>query len=494
MKYFIPLLCALITTVIASGGRGTRPDQGREDSGGDGSSSGNTLSCCDQSTPTCSDGSTRIPCSSGLPSCADGSTPQTECPDQGREDSGGDDSEAGDPVPTITDIAYSDVSERNVLDLYLTSAEGPNPLIIWTHGGGWDANDKSSINPGITSYIDYGYSVASISYRYSTDAPWPAPISDAKAAVRFLRANAATYDLDPNRFISMGQSAGGMLASMLGTSIGVDTFEDPALGNPDVSSAVQLTVTFYGPQDFPNQNVDLEAAGCDPTSGNSIGNVIDCIPITERRCESRLVEASPVSHVDGNEPPFMIIQGTADCTVAYGQAQSLSDALNGVGVYNELILVEGGTHTFGSVITGNYLALRRFMDGHMMVEQAIGDDAEVACTLPDPAEVDGYQYFYPNMLSGCTSKNCDNPVIMGPFSCTQSSTFFGTGLAQMNGCTADNPQVTFSGCEEVLLWNILANPSAFVIHGLAILGLFSTLAFFAQRVLRKGNYQAISKV
>jgi len=154
-------------------------------------------------------------------------------------------------------------------------------------------------------------------------------------------------------------------------------------------------------------------------------------------------------------------------------------------------------HSLSGVNDTNMFVLLRFsryIPVLFWVEQAIGDDAEVACTLPNPAEVDGYQYFYPNMLSGCTSKNCDNPVIMGPFSCTQSSTFFGTGLAQMNGCTAENPQVTFSGCEEVLLWNILANPSAFVIHGLAILGLFSTLAFFAQRVLRKGNYQAISKV
>merc|ERR1711951_347148 len=115
------------------------------------------------------------------------------------------------------------------------------------------------------------------------------------------------------------------------------------------------------------------------------------------------------------------------------------------------------------------------------VEQAVGDDTEVVCTLPDPKDVDGYQYFYPNTLSGCTSKNCDNPTFLGPFSCTASF----SGLAQMHGCTAVNPQVTFSGCEQVFfVWNILANPTTFVVHGLAILGLFSTLAFFARRILQ----------
>jgi acetyl esterase/lipase len=271
--------------------------------------------------------------------------------------------QTSDTTPDFTDIAYS-IHERNVLDLYLTSSPGPNPLIIWTHGGGWARNDKSSIPPGIVQFRDQGYSIASISYRYAPESTYPAPITDAKAAVRFLRANAATYNLDPSRFISIGQSAGGHLASMLGTTIGEPVFEDTTLGNAEVSSAVQLVVSFYGPQDFVNQNVDLAAAGCSTTSGNSIGNVIDCIPPTD--CPDLLAEVSPVTHVDGNEPPFMIVQGTADCTVAPGQAQRLHDALNSFGVENEFILVEGGGHTFGSVIQGgNYARMVNFVNGHM---------------------------------------------------------------------------------------------------------------------------------
>jgi len=186
-------------------------------------------------------------------------------------------------------------------------------------------------------------------------------------------------------------------------------------------------------------------------------------------------------------------QGTNECNsdsdcIAFSVRKRIN------GGFDDVVLYDGER---------SCLAENTYSDSHWdhflldNVEQAVGDDAEVVCTLPDPEEVDGYQYFYPNMLGGCTSKNCDNPTIMGPFSCTASSKFFGTGLAQMNGCTAENPQVTFSGCEEVLLWNILANPSAFVIHGLAILGLFSTFAFVAQRILQilhKGKYQAISEV
>jgi len=134
-------------------------------------------------------------------------------------------------------------------------------------------------------------------------------------------------------------------------------------------------VTFYGPQDFPNQNIDLVAAGCAETSGGSIGNVIDCPDFTVGPCPDRLVQVSPVSHVNGNEPPFMILQGTADCTVGYGQAQRLSDALTKVGVENELILVDGGEHTFGSVINGNYVRLRNFLDRHMMARRRL-DTAE----------------------------------------------------------------------------------------------------------------------
>jgi len=171
---------------------------------------------------------------------------------------------------------------------------------------------------------------------------------------------------------------------MLGTSIGVNTFEDAALGNAGISSAVQLSVTFYGPQDFPNQNTDLVAAGCAETLGGSIGNVIDCQPaeFTTPSCADRLVEVSPVTHVNGNEPPFMIFQGTADCTVAYGQAQRLSDALTKVGVENELILVEGGEHTFGSVINGNYVRLRNFLDRHMMAQDTVSTQSPTETQRP----------------------------------------------------------------------------------------------------------------
>merc|ERR1719204_2532488 len=332
-----------------------------------------TRICCDGSIPTCSDGSTSRPCSNGLPVCNDGSSPQMECENVDESDTD-DETEptcANGNVPDLSNIQYSDASERNVLDLYLASGTGPHPLIIFTHGGGWSRNDKCGVNPGIIGLTNSGYSVASINYRYAPDAPFPAPISDAKAAVRFLRANAATYNIDPNRFISMGESAGGMLASMLGASIGESMFEDFSLGNRGVSSAVQLSVTFYGPQDFPNQNVDLTSAGCAETSGGSIGNVIDCPDLTVGSCPDRLVQVSPVSHLDGNEPPFMILQGTADCTVGYNQAQRLSTALTAVGVENELILVDGGEHTFGSIIEGNYVRLRNFLDKHMMARRRL---------------------------------------------------------------------------------------------------------------------------
>ena len=120
---------------------------------------------------------------------------------------------------TLTNIAYANTSATQVLDLYLPEGNGPFPVVVNIHPGGFFTGDKEMVpgTPG-KAMLEAGYAIASINYRLSGEATFPAAVQDAKAAVRFLRANAAEYKLNPDKIAAFGQSAGGNLASMLGTA------------------------------------------------------------------------------------------------------------------------------------------------------------------------------------------------------------------------------------------------------------------------------------
>ena len=156
--------------------------------------------------------------------------------------------------PTVTDLAYAALSEAQKLDLYLpTTGDGPFPVVIMVHGGGFMFGDKSDGAglTGVDQLLEAGYAVASINYRLSGEATWPAQIQDAKAAVRYLRSAADEYNLDPEHFGAWGASAGGNLVALLGTTCGVAELEGADLGNADQSSCVQAVVDWFGPIDFP---------------------------------------------------------------------------------------------------------------------------------------------------------------------------------------------------------------------------------------------------
>ena len=150
-------------------------------------------------------------------------------------------------VTVYRDLAYvTDGHERQKLDLYVPETGENLPLIIWIHGGAWRGGDKTHYMP--IEYLKAGYAGASLNYRLSQHAIFPAQIEDVKAAVRWLRANAETYRLDPNRFAAWGSSAGGHLVAMLGTAGNVKEFEVGE--NLEVSSRVQAVVDYFGPTDF----------------------------------------------------------------------------------------------------------------------------------------------------------------------------------------------------------------------------------------------------
>jgi acetyl esterase/lipase len=190
-----------------------------------------------------------------------------------------------------------------------------------------------------------GYAVASIEYRLSSQAIFPAQIHDCKAAVRFLRANAARYHLDPNCFGAWGSSAGGHLAALLGTSGGVKELEGSA-GNLEQSSRVQCVCDWFGPADLttivaqsgPEIKVPHDTADC--PEAHLVGG-----PLGENLAKARL--ASPTTYVNKEAPPFLIMHGDRDDAIPLAQSQQLDAALRKAGVETTLIVIHGAGHGFG---------------------------------------------------------------------------------------------------------------------------------------------------
>ena len=242
-------------------------------------------------------------------------------------------------VTVHPDIAYvTDGHERQKLDLYVPD-EGENlPLIIWVHGGAWLGGNKTYYVP--MAFLKSGYAGASINYRLSQHAIFPAQIEDVKAAVRWLRANAETYRLNPNRFAAWGSSAGGHLVAMLGTAGDVEAFE---VGEDlEVSSKIQAVVDYYGPTDFLQMDAHRLPDGLVHDAPDSPESKLVGGPIQEHK--DRVAKANPITYVSKEDPPFLIVHGDQDKLVPYHQSVLLKDALKKTGVSVKFYRVEGGGH------------------------------------------------------------------------------------------------------------------------------------------------------
>jgi acetyl esterase/lipase len=248
-------------------------------------------------------------------------------------------------TPAVKDAAYASLSPTQKLDIYLPEGDGPFPLIINVHGGGFMMGDKS--NPAeADTFLANGYAVASIDYRLSGEATAPAQIQDLKAAVRWLRANAQQVNLDPERFAAFGQSAGGNLVALLGTSCGVEALEAADLGNAGQSSCVQAVVDWFGPTDFLQMDQQFAGTSCpathdaaDSPESQLMGAPIQTVP-------DQVQVVNPITYVTPDDPSFLIQHGTADCNVPPQQSQLLYDALAAaIGADNvTLTLLDGAGH------------------------------------------------------------------------------------------------------------------------------------------------------
>lgn len=241
------------------------------------------------------------------------------------------------------DLAYvTDGHPRQMLDLYLPRSAKPLPLIIWIHGGAFRMGSKEG-NEHDQLPLDYlaqGYALASINYRLSLHAIFPAQIEDCKAAVRRLRAHASDFNLDPDRFAAWGPSAGGHLAAMLGTTGQVPEFEVGA--HLDISSCVQCVVDFFGPTDFLQMDAQRLPDGQIHNAPDSPESELIGGPIQENA--AKVARANPVIYVSAHTPPFLIIHGDRDPLVPYQQSKLLVAALDAAGVPVTFYTVAGGGH------------------------------------------------------------------------------------------------------------------------------------------------------
>jgi acetyl esterase/lipase len=261
--------------------------------------------------------------------------------------------------PTFSDVAYSDKSPFEKLDLYLPSRQrGLAPLVIWIHGGGFQTGDKRSMPrrdygpppkpsglrgpfqiqvPDVAALTAKGYAVVSLNYRLiykRGEHIYKAAIAgfqDGKAAVRFLRANASRYNVDPQKFAVWGDSAGGYMAAMLGVTGDQPTiFDDPASPNAGASSAVQAVVVWYGA---------VDADFLSP--------------------EIRMVHYIPTARI---LPPFLIANGDADPNVSAADARRLHEALVKVGANSTLTIIPGAGHEDPAFMATQMIPTFMFLD------------------------------------------------------------------------------------------------------------------------------------
>ena len=229
------------------------------------------------------------------------------------------------------------------LDLYLPAGDGPHPVALFLHGGGWRLGSRHSGGPAFPGRSLFervaraGIAVASADYRLSGEAVWPAQLSDAKAAVRWLRARAGELGVDGERIAAWGESAGGHLAELLGL------VADPALagevGVTGPPSSVVAVAAWYAPSDVAAVATDTGADPADPTTREAhlLGAAPSAVPDVA-------AQAGPVTHVRAGVPPFLLLHGRADRFVPCVQSERFSAALADAGADVELHTYDGADH------------------------------------------------------------------------------------------------------------------------------------------------------
>jgi len=236
------------------------------------------------------------------------------------------------------DLEFARVGDLPLqLDLYLPPAARP-PLVVFVHGGAWRAGSKSEFPLG--GLVAEGFAVASIDYRLSTQAPFPAQAHDIKAAIRYLRAHQTELGIDARRIVIAGSSAGGHLAALVGVTNGNKALEGSVGENLDQSSDVQGIISLFGASDLMtilSQSTEHGLQVRVPALQLLLGG-----QPSEKPDLARL--ASPVEHIDAHDPPLLLIHGDADPQMPPAQSKELADAYQHAGLPVQLVIIPGAVH------------------------------------------------------------------------------------------------------------------------------------------------------
>lgn len=273
------------------------------------------------------------------------------------------------------DVAYASASESEKLDIYLPNeGEGPFPVIIAIHGGAFMMGTKTGGDvTAMLGGLERGYAVVSVEYRLSGEAIFPAQINDIKAAIRFLRANATTYNLDPNKFATWGGSAGGSLSALAGTSGDVVALQDDSLGNADQSDRVQAAVDWFGPIYFSLMDQQFADLGLTPkmgatSSSSSPESAYLGATVGTTEAEAAVTAASPQTYISADDPAFMIQHGTADTNIPITQSIDFSKLLTDTLGADKVIFeqLEGAGHGTSEFSTAENVAkVLDFLDSQL---------------------------------------------------------------------------------------------------------------------------------
>jgi acetyl esterase/lipase len=258
------------------------------------------------------------------------------------------------------DITYSDIANgfsrsHLKMDLIKPLSRVPTQVIVFVSGNGWRSIDRQALIPQLAPFAKAGYLVATIDYRIIGETTFPEPLKDVKAAVRFLRANAAKYNLDPDRIGIWGNSAGGQLSAMAAVTAGRAEFENDKWAGH--SSAVQAAVVWYTPTDLSNL----------PNDPRYVESAHIGLDVRDPANAEAVKKANPVSYVSASSPPFLLVHGTEDKVVQMHHSEKLHDALEAAKVPATLIKVEGAGHSFGQVSSTPEVmsAMLAFFDRHL---------------------------------------------------------------------------------------------------------------------------------
>jgi acetyl esterase/lipase len=228
------------------------------------------------------------------------------------------------------DVSYASLSPSQKVDIYIPDeGDGPYPIILHIHGGGFAIGDKRDIH--VLTYLkglERGYAVVSVNYRLSGEAIFPAGLQDIKAAIRWLRANSEQYHLDGNRIAACGGSSGGNYAAMVCLTSHVTEFDDPSLGNMEYPCNVQAAVDWFGPTDFLKMDEQLYESGLGPSDHGEadspesryLGGKLSDVPL-------KVELANPMTYIHANMPPILIQHGRLDSLVPVQQSMIFAEKL-----------------------------------------------------------------------------------------------------------------------------------------------------------------------